>query len=699
MVNYDPLYLTDTLNTLATAGLQGGKTEFSVSTSAFSLQIKKVDSSTNLAVGSTAIDLPSFGQASISAASVIKWTSNPYSSPVDTPVLAINVLSTDSSPVKIQNLTTPISMSWPSPIEAPPFYTMLCRTSTLFKNDLLSKPLFSFGNGTFVVDCLLNTSATLTCKDANQGTVASIACSPHTYIPECVYWNKVSLAWTGDGCNSSFVNNTIVCKCSHLTDFSTRIHNVVKDNVNIIRDAASVYSIEGLEKYKQWYATFGSIGLLAVLLMYLGHSCDRPISKAYTESLLQNKVISDILQRVPFTPLSRFDRNSVFKEFEPVKEVEKESTLHMCTRIILDNSRLQAFFRYDPRLGRMFRILTLFVIQFHSLFVTAFLYGFTYNDSLPMQWYDVLFLSVITSLFNIPCMVIVMQYMNTIGKIEYIYKYPVLFEEYKRRILFEKYALAYKNKSTPNEPIDGLEFMDDTDSMLDKILMYICCRMKPKEKEATLMKKMSKGEMYEKMLAILDVPYTKFVKYSEFWDFFPCHTVYGGLFILSCFGWLGWCLNYLLLFAAYHQSTTSEHILISYITSELTTVFISQPLTILFTVWSYVYLHKNGDRLPWPLSILQIKHTKRIPPVFYYSNPWNTHTNTSLTSELAYTMFVKCPAEACQMDETSYAPLRSILDKINKKGHEVSHVDTSVKKMYTSLSNMKLKHDTLREFV
>jgi hypothetical protein len=89
MVNYDPLELTGILNTLASAGLQG-KSEFSVSTSAFSLQIKKLDSSNaSLAVGSTSIQLPSFGEG-VSAASVIKWTTNPYPIKTDTAVLAIN---------------------------------------------------------------------------------------------------------------------------------------------------------------------------------------------------------------------------------------------------------------------------------------------------------------------------------------------------------------------------------------------------------------------------------------------------------------------------------------------------------------------------------------------------------------------------------------------------------------------------------
>lgn len=66
------------------------------------------------------------------------------------------------------------------------------------------------------------------------------------------------------------------------------------------------------------------------------------------------------------TPLSRYDKNSVFREIVVDPPTTKDSIFRILFRVILDNSRLQAFFRYDPRLGRMFRILTIFVIQFHS---------------------------------------------------------------------------------------------------------------------------------------------------------------------------------------------------------------------------------------------------------------------------------------------------------------------------------------------
>jgi len=292
----------------------------------------------------------------------------------------------------------------------------------------------------------------------------------------------------------------------------------------------------------------------------------------------------------------------------------------------------------------------------------------------------------------------IMYFMNLIGKMEYVYKYPVLYEEYMRRMEFEKFALLYYVAAKKEEGVvEDLNFLDDSDTILEYILMYLCCVVNREEKDATLMKRMKKPEILSKLMRILNKPYKRFSKHGLLWDFLPCHTTYGLIFLVSMFGWLGWCLNYLLLFAAYHSSSVSENILISYATSQLTTVFISQPLTILLTIAISVYLYKNSDSLPWPLSLIKYKND-RIPSVFYYSNPWNRETHTSLTSEFAYIIFVKCPAQASQINVSSYAPFKSILRKLVKDDDTASQIDTSVKDLYMKLSRAKFDRDLSRGF-
>jgi len=718
MLHYNPVDLSNTLNTLALAGLQGGKTEFSVNTSMFSIQIKKLDVSSNakLAVGQTAINLPSFGalgKEDISAASVIRWTSNPYSdlSPVsvDTSVLAINVLSSNSSQVSIKNLSTPITMSWPLPSSAEAkTYLVNCDTKQTYLSSKLNiepvLPLLTFNNGTYILSCNSNDTLTLHCE---RGTWKSGTCVQPNITTECVYWNTSSNTWASDGCFSYLINTTIHCECSHLTDFSVRIKSIANDNKNIFNNAKNVYSAEGLEKYSQWYGIFGGIGLFTLILMYIGHSCDRPITRNYIHSLLSNELILSTLEKVPFTPLYRYDSKTMYKYIDQTPKKEEppgETTLGLYTRIVLENSRLQAFFRYDPRLGRMFRILTIFVLQFHSLFVTSFLYGFVHSNPTPMNAYDIIFLSFLTSLFNIPCVIIIMNSLNIIGKGEFINKYPVLYEEYKRRIEFEKYALSYqkciKNDIHSKDEVTELEFLDDSESIVEVALMYFCCRIHGKEKEATKMKRMNKNDILNKLIEILDTPYARFDKYSLWWEFVPCHTIYGGIFLTCAFGWLGWCLNYLLLFASYHSKHIGEGLIVTYLTSELTTVFVYQPLTIAATALLYLFLHKYGHLFPWPLSIItDLSHKKRVPSVFFYSNPWNAQTHSSLTSEFAYVIFVKAAAAACKIPETSYAPIKSILDKVNNKDVKESEENKKVKELYTQLGQFKFKKNMLRQFV
>jgi hypothetical protein len=392
---------------------------------------------------------------------------------------------------------------------------------------------------------------------------------------------------------------------------------------------------------------------------------------------------------------------------ETPKSNNKFQCSQILTRLLLENSRLQAFFRYDPRLGRMFRILTIFIVQFHSLFVSTFLYGFIHSNATNIEWYDILFLSVLTTLFNVPCIFIFMRAITLLGKEEFIHKYPILFEEYKKRSEFEKYAILYKmtNKrgdKVANDEIDktSLSFLNEADSISDIILMYLCCSLRTSQKESTILKNMSKDEIFSKLIKIIETPYNKFNKYSSWWEFLPCHTLYGGICLTAFLGWFGWCLNYLLLFASYHSNDVGEKILFTYITSELSTVFISQPLTLLLSLFGFIYLHKYKDRLPWILSVIVNTSPKnKIPPVFYFSNPWNSESNSSLTSELAYTIFVKCAAVASNVDENAYAPLKSILDKINNETKKKTELDIYIKKLYTSIYDYSYKRNNSRNFL
>ena len=40
---------------------------------------------------------------------------------------------------------------------------------------------------------------------------------------ECVSWDFTTNSWTGDGCSTERVGDTVTCQCSHLTNFAVLV--------------------------------------------------------------------------------------------------------------------------------------------------------------------------------------------------------------------------------------------------------------------------------------------------------------------------------------------------------------------------------------------------------------------------------------------------------------------------------------------
>jgi len=341
-------------------------------------------------------------------------------------------------------------------------------------------------------------------------------------------------------------------------------------------------------------------------------------------------------------------------------------------------------FRYDPRLSRIFRLLTLFLIQFNSLFVTAFFYGFTYGTGTPMMWYDTLLLALLTTGVNMPVVRIIFWAMNTIGMQEFIYQFPLLYFEYHRRAEFEKMALIYfkedfeknalslqqKNaivlESASAEENGGGDGDDDDveESLLELLFFYLCCRKSKKSSTEEESAVLPKTKLLKRMATVIKESHPYIEASITNWGWLPCQTWRGALFLLGSCGWIAWCLNYLLIFAAGHDTSVGSTILTSYATSELTTVFLTQPLIICFTVGLYMFLNKYGSRLPTVFQkILMVASIRSIPSLFYYSDPWSANAKTAFTSEFAYNIFVKSAAAASGSNELAYAPMKAIANE------------------------------------
>ena len=735
---YNPSQIQGSLNNVGFAAMQQSGGEFSASTAAFDMKMKAIDTSAeaSMQVGSTNLSLPPLGSLGTGlAASMIQWTSNPYSSlssePIDSPPLSLNILDSTGSTLSVKNLTTPISFNWAlnksdPKFQIPPFYFARCDTSQLFHKSgdalSLSTTAIKTGEASWLVPCLLGLWKQLNCTDTGPYSIKTYQCPTPIFTPSCLYWSTSQSKWSTDGCITTLVNGTISCACTHLTDFTTRIDAMAEANKELFANAANVYSLSGLLQYAQWFGIFGGIAALTILLGLLSMRIDTLTTKKYVKSLCQDTTIRAVFDNAPNTAIYTFDAKSTKAGTKLEKKRVLNSSLDnsqvntkplsLCERVMQQHSRVQFLFRYDPRLARVFRLLALFTIQYHSLFITALFYGFTYGASGKegMLWYDVLALSVITSLLNFPVVSIILSSLGKIGLAEFKYKFPLLHEEYMRRSRFEKYALKYlENKETSKgtdettvdkstlDKAEALAVMDsggDEESLLDLALMYLCCKP-PKDEddensETKLLSRMSQKELLVKMITIFKAKYPPCEVYDSFWSYMPCHTTEAWLFLICSGGWLAWCLNYLLLFAASHPTSVGQEIIISYATSELTTVFITQPLIILVTYGIFKLIQRYGQSLPKFIQrFVLIRIKKGVPPLFHFSNPWSHLEASSLTSRFAYSLFVKCPAAASNTNELAYAPTKAIVH--NDDHEELCPVEELYKEIMGVKAELELR--------
>jgi len=703
MALYPPALVGDNLQKLGLAALANSPSgEFGITTDAFSVKVKALpatlsNASIPLSVGKTDISMPVIRGSS--AASAIQWTNNPYNSPTapDSMVLSLNVLNSLGKAIEVKNSSVPFIISMnldvlPNDVRFLPLpsYMAICSTGKMYvkktdgyydAHDLVNVT----GIKTWSVPCLLGDWRNVNCT--NSYDIMEYTCPPLIYKPKCQYWDSVTNGWSTDGCIPVFSNASLmVCSCTHLTDFSSRVDAVAQANNEIFANAGNVYSLAGLIQYAQWYGIFGGIGLLAFLLGYLATIIDRRGTQAYVKELLNNKSINPFLQHNADTPIFSYDPSSKYSRVQKINKTQKHKkdetddngskNISLCHRIFLQHSRLQFIFKYDPRLSRVFRLLFLFILQFHSLFITALMYNFTYNG-VAMQWYDSIFLSLITTALNIPVVRFVVSNMNRIGLLEFKAQFPLLYEEYQRRLDFEMYALHYIFKkpdegdgANDNISESGLSNQvdlmdDDDDDIFGIILAYICMRGKKTSKKEELAE-LSHKDLMKYMVSIVKEPFPYYEQYAVGWQKLPCHTWQGALFIAGCCGWLGWCLNYLLLFASFHDKSVGESILTSYATSELSTIFLIQPMNILAT-FSIYYLVKRFEKyIPkFIKGFFIVRKSKTIPSVYYFSDPWNKQSKSPFTSEFSYSIFVDCASKASGTNVIAYAPISAVADVID----------------------------------
>lgn len=456
---------------------------------------------------------------------------------------------------------------------------------------------------------------------------------------ECVYWNGTD--WAGDGC--AFVNGS--CACTHFTEFSARFVAIRTMNANLFAGAGDVYSVAGFKKYGAIY------GLLIGL--FLG------IAGLFVCLLRLDKKAEYVYR------ISVEDVDEVCRVLGYEKPIVAQPSIHLppplaqptwlrflsawVSRVMYQHSYFAVIFRYDPRLPRGFRLLALSAVAFHTLFLTVLLYGYTKVDA-EMTIGESAVLSLLTATLNIPFLRILVALMNRVGIAEYEARFPAYSYEYNRRRAFETAlrnvptgviervvdriragrsgarAIAVspagarnKRGSVDNTGLeDTLENVDTDNLLVSTVLRYaprcVCLR---RTQRAGL----------DVALEISAMPDPHWV--NPRCVSLPTKTLGGLAFSLGAFAYIGWVLNYVLLFTASQSMSAMQSISSSMGISQATSILLTQPLTLLLTL--------GGT---W-LAGRWCRRSRGEPHhIGYFADPFFTKHSTSLSGSWAYWIFL-----------------------------------------------------------
>lgn len=112
--------------------------------------------------------------------------------------------------------------------------------------------------------------------------------TPPNMTLKCSYWNYTSSSWNSDGCLLLQNTTLVTCSCNHMTDFVTRFERIAEMNKDIFANAGNVYSLDGLQKYKNYYIFYGCYFILMILIGIALQQLDIKNSRQYLKSLGYN---------------------------------------------------------------------------------------------------------------------------------------------------------------------------------------------------------------------------------------------------------------------------------------------------------------------------------------------------------------------------------------------------------------------------
>jgi hypothetical protein len=562
-------------------------------------------------------------------------------------------------------------------------YSFLAKTPD--SNDSL--PVFS-------IDALGSANDRYTITNLKTPLAFSLNITPQEgTILECVYWNGSS--WATDGC--AFINGT--CICTHFTEFSARFKAIADVNADIFRGAKDVYSLEGFKKYGAIYGILIGLFLgISGIFCFLLH-LDRRGERSYRFAIEDIEEVCKVLgYNKPLVPqpsitLPSPENNSCFSRF-----------FSACiSRLLYQHNYFGIFFKYDPRLPRGFRLLLVTTLAFHTLFLSVLFYGYT-KVGPEMTLIESVVLSLITSALNIPFLRIVVGIVNKIGIYEYVVRFPDFAHEYNRRREFET---ALKNIHTheisrivrrlaegksalravqlspvgPNKNRRGsIEYTDvsayggeTTDAILGVLIerCFHCSRRNKNSKNGVL----QAIEIARRSDPHFDIPACNNC---------PTKTAYGFIFSCAAFGYIGWIMNYLLLFTASQSSSSMNSIAASFGISQATSILFTQPLTLFLTLFG-----------SWALDKIKSRRRTTKNQIGYFVDPLFMKNSSSLSGNWAYWLFLYGGSQSSlgfnsKEKSLGYSTLKVALEWVNGNNSvNISARDAAITTLYVYLRGIE----------
>jgi hypothetical protein len=343
-------------------------------------------------------------------------------------------------------------------------------------------------------------------------------------------------------------------------------------------------------------------------------------------------------------------------------------------RLLYHHNYLSIFFKYDPQSPRIYRIFFIFTLISHTLFMTSLLFGYSHSFSNNSVSTDItspietIVLSIITSLINVPVLNFAMSALLLAGKSEFRWRYPFIYREIYKMVIFEEEYNKSKDRLEKSKVTKDTKEVIDADAsgqnneenfIINIMTQYLCllCNRKKESKNTKDMTEIIKNRIDTELIKINNISQ----KYKWYYSsYIPFHTFRSAITFIGCLLYLLWTINYLLLFSANIQPAIQEEILKSFGISQLFSIFLIHPITLLLSlVFAWIYNI---------LSNKYITNTKKISkPLYFYSDPFINNKSLGLTTGLSKSLFLTSIATSSihqPTDDRIIAPPKGLIAQL-----------------------------------